>query len=53
MPGAESEDADLTRCTHRRKRLLKFNRYWDGSTEAVWECLNPDCKEHLLDHDAP
>ena len=24
-----------------------------GETEAVWECLNPDCKEHVVYHDTP
>ena len=56
MPGTPEEDAPAVvtpRCEHRRQRLLKFNHYYGGETEAVWECLNPECKEHLVHRDAP
>ena len=54
MPGDQPEDAEvLRRCPHRRRRLLKFNHFPGGETEAIWECLNPDCKEHIVDRDAP
>lgn len=53
MPGTDSEDAEVGPCAHQRKRLLKFNHYAGGETEAVWECLNPECKEHVIYRDAP